>query len=180
MRVICDPTLLLTRRGQVWLDRAIAHGCGSSLTTPSGFATGLDSTAWTYGGPFGPRSQQPPWTGPPPIALLDYRAFKLDRVASHLLEQQKQSVAEIWLGLNEGLLLAARRPRVLDELVGSGVQLCVTSIEVSGAGEMVAGLPHELAAALVRRVRFLCCQPPPSTPGRTSLRVFDLGWSARR
>lgn len=79
-----------------------------------------------------------------------------------------------------GWLLAARRQRVLDELVVGGVELHVTSRAAHDAGEFWPDLPHDLSDALVRRVRYLCRRVDRSPLETQRLRVLDLGWSERR
>jgi hypothetical protein len=173
--------LLQTRRGLNWLDRAVDQGCGSLLCTSKAFAEGVDRTKWSPVGLFGPRQPTPDWTRDfCPIPLLDYHDFVLDDVAWHLIERQHQAVADIWLGLREGYLLAARRPRVLDELVSSGVELHVTSDGACVSHELWPHLPDDLAGALARRVRFLCRLRHSPPVGNQTLRVVDLGWGTRR
>lgn len=136
---------------------------------------------WSAAGWFAPRQPVHDWTQlSPPLSLLDYRDFVVDDVATLLVERKHTAVAEIWLGLQEGHLLAARRPRVLDELVASGVDIHVSSTGNDDPQALVPNFPVDLAGALVRRVRFICRALPSAATSAPLVHVVDLGWDKRR
>ena len=179
MTIICDPTLLQTRRGLEWIDRAVAHNGAHLLCTSRAFIEGRDETKWSPGGLFSSRPR-PHWTvDTAPIALVDHRASGKDEVTDHLTERRQHAVADIWSALRRGHLLAARRPRVLDELVASGVTLSVTSAKPLDASSVWPSMPDDLDGALSRRVRFLC-RILASPEAGEQLRVVDMGWGTRR
>jgi hypothetical protein len=180
MAVICDPTLLLTRRGQDWLNRVVTHECAEHVRVSRAFIEGSDQTRWAPSGMFGLSQRGPAWSPDSvPVRLVDYRDAGIDRVMERLIERRHYAVADVWAGLQQGHLVAARRPRVIDELVAAGVELRVTSDGAHDARDLWPQIPHDLSGALSRRVRFFCRMAAADIPPR-QLRVVDLGWGVRR
>lgn len=151
------------------------------LATSRNFVDGNDAAHWYRRGPFVYRVARHPWPdGCCPITTLDYRDGPADDVTYSLVARGSETAADIWVGLRQGYLLAARRQQVLDELILGGVQLHITSASTPDAHEFRPDLPNGLGEALLRRVRFLCRGVERSSLHDRRLRVVDLGWDTRR
>jgi hypothetical protein len=180
---ICDPSLLATRRGQVWVERLGKHGVNPAcVAVPGAFFDSHDEWAgWSQRSFFGIRHRSWIWgtQSPDHVTRYDDRRGSADRIGWELREAYP-STSQIWTALGDGLLLAARRPRTLDVLASAGVVLRVASPqrwEDDGLPPLWPDLSPELTEALLRRTRFWCVQ---DREEQDTLRVLDFGWDTRR
>lgn len=178
-----DPTLLTTRRGQVWIDRASASGLGPQLSTSATLLDiGSDDIASAIPAYY-PRFRSMPWHLPPRRlhAQIDPVSGS-GELQNHLgVHGLAAYVADdFWGGMLLGGCLIARRPITLDLFVQAGLRVVFDNghdVWRRLQGDLEVQLGEPLMAALYRRVRYLAVATSgwdSETDGKNAL-VLDRG-----